>query len=193
MSGSWLPKWNSSATSLPVEAEETQGIKHGLDPMNASDPQLAKLGQGSEVHTSASTGDLESKSKNTSPRKRSNLSKSLTTRASTTSLVSMSKGNWLSWGPKGKMGTEGEANAEDKEPVDNDAENEDNDDMTGDSNEDNSNDEIDDHVVHSDGNRKKLWTFGTGQMARNLVIRMAVKSRQSRPSHQSLYQLPTTL
>lgn len=193
MSGSWLPKWNSSATSLPVEAEETQGIKHGLDPMNASDPQLAKLGQGSEVHTSASTGDLESKSKNTSPRKRSNLSKSLTTRASTTSLVSMSKGNWLSWGPKGKMGTEGEANAEDKEPVDNDAENEDNDDMTGDSNEDNSNDEIDDHVVHSDGNRKKLWSFWNGSNGSESGDSNGRKEPSKPPSHQSLYQLPTTL
>ncbi|KAF3989355.1 hypothetical protein FT663_03108 [Candidozyma haemuli var. vulneris] len=163
MSSSWLPKWNSSAASLPAEAEEHQNSNTTLDPMNSSEPSLAKPSPASEVHTSASTGDLEGKGKikSTSPRKRSALSKPLTSKASTTSLVSMSKGNWLSWGPKGRLDSDDDNKDEKKDEND---ENDDNEGDSGDSNEDNdsNNDEIDDHVSNSNANRKKSWSFWNG-------------------------------
>lgn len=162
MSSSWLPKWNSSSASLPARAEEENNDPNNLNPL------LARPNPGGEIHTSASTGDLESKgkTKSSSPKKKSNLSKPLNQKASTSSLVSMSKGNWLNWGPKGKTGSDSDSNDEKR---DEDGEHRDNydDNAENDDNDSNSNDEIDDHVGHSDGNRKKLWSFWNGANTSN--------------------------
>ncbi|PSK39932.1 hypothetical protein C7M61_001743 [Candidozyma pseudohaemuli] len=166
MSSSWLPKWNSSSSSLPAKAEEQ--MNNPTLELN-TDSLLARPNP-SEIHTSASTGDLESKGriKSHSPRKKSNLSKPLNHKASTSSLVSMSKGNWLSWGPKNRLGSESDSNDEKR---DGDEDNNDEEDHLADNdeneNESNSNDEIDDHVGHSNGNRKKLWSFWNGSNTSN--------------------------
>lgn len=161
MSSSWLPKWNSSSASLPARAEEDNNNSNNLNPL------LARPNPGGEIHTSASTGDLESKGKirSSSPKKKSNLSKPLNQKASTSSLVSMSKGNWLNWGPKSKMGSDSDSNDKKKD----EGEHQDNydDSAENDDNDSNSNDEIDDHVGHSDGNRKKLWSFWNGANVSN--------------------------
>lgn len=167
MSSSWLLKWNNSAASLPADSEE-QKKNLLLGPVNSSDPQLSSATHTNGVHTSASTGDLEAsgRARSTSPKIPSGLSKNLTLKASTTSLVSMSKGNWLTWGSKARSGSESDGNEENKKeddteaPADGNTENDNGE--INEENDSNSNDEIDDHIAHTNGSRKKLWSlFGS--------------------------------
>lgn len=203
MSNNWIPRWNPSTTSLPPDMGNSKEL-----PSLESKPDLSRQ------PSNGARGSLPTKSsRNGSPSKvrlkrpTSAKEKLISHKASTTSLASMSAGNWLSWGPKSKLsnGNHGSGPDEDRDDQQLDEDYEEPPDGTtdiDDENNDDSNDneEVDDHVVHK-GNRKKLWSFWNGNSSSDserkelkspekpsIITNTMLKSTPSIPSKKDLVQ-----
>lgn len=179
INGSWLPRWNSSSTSLP-ESEVVPETKSEANPENIGEPQASAIETASQEQTSTKETVHElrpteqgfSEPKLPIPESQINLEETKATehkvqiseaphrkkrqssltlkhKTSTNSLASMSAGTWLSWTPRARTGSHEE---DEDENIDESPEEDD----EGEDDVAEENDEVDDHVVH---NRKKLWSF----------------------------------